>query len=187
MNDCKAQGALSAERYVELRGRLCDLGYGSEIEWSRTVPKVSDPLAFWCEYAWVVLNSGMRAQVAVGIWARVRPCVLAGESAGKVFGHKGKAAGIDHVFAHRDRLLAEYLAAENKIEWLRELPWVGDITKWHLAKNFGHDCAKPDRHLVRIAGAEGVNELCVRLSRQTGDRVATVDLVIWRAANLGLL
>jgi hypothetical protein len=178
---------VSADEYIELRAQLGDLGYGEEIEWSRSVPQVSDPLMFWSEYAWVVLNSGMRNQVAAGIWARVRPCVVAGGSAGDVFGHKGKSAGIDHVYAHRERLLTDYLAAENKVDWLGELPWIGDITKWHLAKNYGHDCAKPDRHLVRVAGAEGVDEMCARWSRQCGDRVATVDMVVWRAANLGLL
>ena len=60
------------------------------------------------------------------------------------------------------------------------------ITCWHLAKNYGHDCAKPDRYLTRIAGAEGTHDLCARLAKETGDRIATVDLVIWRAANLGL-
>ena len=129
----------------------------------------------------------MKNQIAQGIWQKVRPHVLGGGLAGEVFGHKGKAAGIDHVFANRTTLLAQYLAAEEKVTWLTGLPWIGSITCWHLAKNYGHDCAKPDRHLVRIAGAEGVNPLCERLSHETGDRVATVDLVLWRAANLGLI
>ena len=36
------------------------------------------------------------------------------------------------------------------------------------AKNLVHDVAKPDRHFVRIAGAEGVNELCWRLVTVAG-------------------
>lgn len=60
MKDCKAQPSISIEQYIELRGRLEELGYGDEIEWSRSVPQISDPLLFWSEYAWVVLNSGMR-------------------------------------------------------------------------------------------------------------------------------
>jgi len=72
--------------------------------------------------------------------------------------------------------------------FLASLPWIGEITKYHLGKNLGTlDTAKPDRHLVRIAGAEGAHALCARLARATGDKVATVDVVIWRAANLGLL
>lgn len=173
--------------YRDLRAEISARGYAHEIEWAENLVPVSDALAFWREYAWVVLNSGMKNQVAAGIWQRVRPVVEQGGSASLVFGHKGKAGAIDAVYASRAEKLAEYLAAPDKLAYLRSLPWIGPITCWHLAKNFGHDVAKPDRHLVRIAGAEGVDGLCSRLAGATGDRVATVDLVIWRAANLGLI
>lgn len=173
--------------YLELRGRLVAMGYSDEIEWSQNARPVADPEVFWCEFAWVVLNSGMKNHVAAGIWQRVRPTVLGGGSAYDVFGHKGKAEAIDSVYASRVERLAAYLAAADELAYLRSLPWIGKITCYHLAKNFGHDVAKPDRHLVRIAGAEGVDGLCERLSRESGDRVATVDVVIWRAANLRLI
>ena len=179
--------SMDISQYITLRAEVARLGYVREIEWAQSVQPVSDPVMFWCEFAWVVLNSGMRAQVAAGIWARVRPTVQNGGRAGDVFGHKGKSAAIDHVWANREALLAEYLLAEDKIACLRGLPWIGAITCWHLAKNYGHDCAKPDRHLIRIAGAEGVDALCARLSAESGDRIATVDTVIWRAANLRLV
>lgn len=174
-------------QYVRLRGQLVAMGYGAEITWAKNLKPVNDAGAFWAEFAWVVLNSGMKEQIARQIWNRVRPAVEWGQSAATVFGHKGKAAAIDYVWKNRERLLVEYLAAVDKIEWCESLPWIGGITKWHLAKNFGHDCAKPDRHLVRIAGVEGVHALCARLAKESGDRIATVDLVIWRAANLGLI
>lgn len=106
--------------------------------------KVFDLLVFWCEYVWVVLNFGMCVQVVVGIWVRVWFCVFVGESVGKVFGYKGKVVGIDYVFVYCDCFFVEYLVVENKIEWLCELLWVGDIIKWYLVKNFGYDCVKLD-------------------------------------------
>lgn len=173
--------------YQRLRARVAEAGYAHEIDWAQSVQPVRDALLFWSEFAWVVLNSGMKNQVAQGIWDKVKPAVLAGLSAATVFRHKGKAGAIDQVYRERDRLLKCYLACEDavKVDWLATLPWIGPITKWHLAKNYGHDCAKPDRHLVRISGAEGTDHLCARLARASGDRIATVDLVIWRAANLG--
>lgn len=173
--------------YLDVKKRVADAGYEGEADWAQFLMPVADAQTFWSEFAWVVLNSGMKEQIARKIWGRVRPAVEGGASASTVFGHKGKAAAIDHVWANRDRLLAEYLAAPDKVEWCETLPWIGGITKWHLAKNYGHDCAKPDRHLVRIAGEEGPHALCARLAAETGDRIATVDVVIWRAANLGLL
>ena len=40
---------------------------------------------------------------------------------------------------------------------------------------------------LRIANASGesCHELCARIAAVTGDRIATVDLIIWRAASLG--
>ena len=48
---------------------------------------------------------------------------------------------------------------------------------------------KPDRHLVRIAEHYGTDcfTMCQKLSDEIGDRVGTVDYVIWRAANLKLI
>ena len=45
-----------------------------------------------------------------------------------------------------------------------------------------------DRHLTRLAAREGTTPavLCDRLALATGDSRATVDIVLWRAANLGL-
>ena len=184
-----AADLLTLDHYLRLRSDITDRGYGDEIEWAQSVQPVSDAMSFFCEFAWVVLNSGMKNTIAHQIWRKVRPIVLNGHSAHLVFGHKGKADAINYVWANKDRLFAEYQSAIDKIAYLRSLPWIGNITCWHLAKNYGFDVAKPDRHLVRIARAqgEGVQELCQRLSRLTGDRIATVDLVIWRAASLGLV
>lgn len=176
---------LDETTYRTLRAHLVDGGYAGDIEWSQGVQPVCDPLSFWREYAFVVLNSGMKNTVAMGIWRKVQPVVESGGSASQVFGHVGKAAGIDSVYRDRVRLLGEYAAADDKLDYLRGLPWIGQITCYHLAKNFGLDCAKPDRHLVRVAGTEGTHALCARLAAATGDRIATVDYVIWRAASLG--
>lgn len=173
--------------YLDVKLEVLHQGYGHEIQWAENLKPVTDALAFWREYAWVVINSGMKNQVARRIWQDVQPVVEAGLDPRTVFNHGGKCSGIEYVYHNREKLLKEYLAAGDKLAWIHALPWIGDITKWHLAKNLGHDCAKPDRHLMRIAGAVDVHEFCARIAKEAGDRVATVDLVIWRAANLGLL
>lgn len=171
--------------YLALRKRVEESEFGDDITWSENLKPPVDAIAFWIEFAWVVINSGMKFTVAQKIWAKVHPAVARGESAGTVFGHKGKCAAIADVWHERETFFEAYQAAVDKLEWLRSLPWIGDITKFHLAKNLGHDCAKPDRHLVRIAGQEGTHALCARLAKDTGDRIATVDVVIWRAAERG--
>src|SRR3546814_4656185 len=59
-----------------------------------------------------------------------------GVSCATVFGHKGKSAAMDHIWANRPQLFADYLAAPDKIQYCRSIPWIGDITCYHLAKNF---------------------------------------------------
>jgi hypothetical protein len=69
------------------------------------------------------------------------------------------------------------------VAFLAKLAWIGPITKFHLAKNFGGNFAKPDVHLNRLAEAEGTTaqELYDRLAEESGYRAATIDLILWRA------
>lgn len=75
----------------------------------------------------------------------------------------------------------------DKISALEELPWIGGITKYHLARNMGLDCVKPDRHLVRLAeryGFEDPHLMCNYLAKQFKERVGTIDVILWRYCNL---
>lgn len=193
---------ITLERYIGLRAALLELGHGREYAWAQSVgpPACAEDLAL--EYSWVVINSGMRNTVAEKIWARVRPALERGGRVGSTFGHPGKRAAIDAMWAGRARRLEEFrrfgltgiaacdgAGADAVIAWCESLPWIGGITKYHLAKSLGVDCAKPDRWLVRLALAEGatVDGLCARLALASGDRVATVDVVLWRACAIGIL
>lgn len=179
---------LTLIEYMNLKERVLDAGYEKELLWAMNIEPVKNAVDFALEHAYVVCNSGMKQQIARVIYDKVRDVILAGGDATTVYGHKAKAGAINHVWANRDRLFAEYLAAEDKLEFCRSLPWIGSITCYHLAKNYGaDDLAKPDRHLERIAGAEGTHALCARLSQLAHDKVAVVDTVIWRAANLGFI
>lgn len=179
--------------YEVLRAAIEEQGYAAEVEWAQTVSAPESAEALWREYAWVVLNSGMKNQVAERIWERVRPVVERGESCAAVYRHAAKGEAIDRGWRLRDERFAAFRAFArmdhaSALDWCETLPWIGPITKYHLAKNLGVDCAKPDRWLERVAAAAGetVEGLCRRLAAETGDRVATVDLVIWRGCNLGL-
>lgn len=187
--------------YRELRAGIIAAGYDDEIAWAEGLkpPETADHFA--SEYIWVVLNSGMKNQVAQGIADKVYPAIKAGRSASTVFRHKAKCAAIDRFSQTRDQLFAKFSMLQTDVarfyftdpKVLRRLlgiaPCIGQITRWHLAKNWGVDCAKPDRHLERLAEhyKTTTHALCKKLSSETGDRVATVDLVLWRASNLGLI
>lgn len=180
---------MKPDRYQQLRRNICDSGYAGEIKWAETVAAPENAEYFAQEYAFVVCNSGMKAQIARVIYDKVMAAIAQGQHPATVFGHKGKAGAIWSVWTDRESWFSRFKAADDKVSFLESMPWIGPITKWHLAKNFGVDVAKPDRHLIRVADFYGMTPqaMCEQLANASGDRVGTVDYVIWRACNLGLI
>lgn len=182
---------LDVEVYRWICKRLAELGHGGDREWAQGLEAPATSTEMALEHAWVVINSGMRNTVARGIMDRVAPLLVAGNPLAPAFGHKAKCAAMEFVWRERARLWADAIKLKDAalVEWCEGLPWIGPITKYHLAKNLGADVAKPDRWLQRLSdvGGESVHDLCARLSRETGDRIATVDVVLWRACAVGVL
>lgn len=157
---------------------------------TKSPPK--DETDFALRVSYVILNSGMRWTVAQDIWSRLRPSLMGTGEVGTTFGHPGKAKSINLVMSKRTEFFEGFRLAweegpETVIEFCGALPHVGEITKYHLAKNLGVDVAKPDVWLERVARQSGetVQELCGRLSKQSGDSVSTVDYVIWKTCQQG--
>ncbi len=185
---------LDKNLYERVRVRLDELGFGDDYTWSQGLRAPETPHDMAGEYAWVVINSGMKNTVARGIMDRVRPLLVAGQPIATAFGHRGKVAAIEsfwrlRLIHYQAFFIANATGPSSVLTWCESLPWIGKITKYHLAKNLGVDVAKPDRWLERLADAEGtsVAALCERLAYETGDRVATVDVVLWRACAIRLL
>ncbi len=189
--------------YLSAKESLIESGYAREIDgvdWlRRDLMSESD---FLREAAWVVLCSGFRARVVARAFGAVSDAFLRWESAGAI-AQQGDACvqAARHAFANDRKLrnivrIAERVAAigadgirsmddATLLGFCAGLPGIGPITARHLARNVGANVAKPDRHLVRIAGICGfgdVDNLCSAVSRLSGDRVAVVDAVLWRNA-----
>lgn len=186
---------MNTAEYLELKAAVIEAGYYDDIRWAESIGPCQSADDFALEHAFVVCNSGMRAQIARPIFEKVKLALFNGEPVSAVYGHAEKAEAIENVWCSRVawfdhwNTVARLLSVNDQLDWLQSLPWIGPITRYHLAKNLGVDCCKPDRHLVRIAaeGGELPEALCARLAKATGDRVATVDTVIWRAANQGMI
>lgn len=182
---------ITAADFNRMRALLGDEAE-ADIAWAEAIQPPKDADSFALEVAFVICNSGMKNTVARGIFAKCRNALHAKTPVFDVFKHPGKSAAIETVWRDRVRLLAEYCAvhgATNKLAFLHALPWIGGITKYHLAKNFGADVAKPDVHLQRLADRESctAQALCERLAREVGLRVASVDTVLWRACANGVI
>lgn len=162
----------------------------ADIEWAESLgpPRSADDFALTIVF--VICNSGMRYTVARGIYDRVRDALYAGKSASTAFGHAGKTEAIDQIWFERISLYLLYMGREDgRLEFIERLPWIGKITKYHVAKNFGLPYAKPDVHMDRLATAfkTTAQALCEAIASTSGYRVATIDTLLWRAAAVGVL
>ena len=159
-----------------------DNGFGDEIQWARNIKfEDIDETEFVISFAWVVINSGMKNQVAEKIfedWCK---------NGEKAINHEGKRRAIEFVSKNRYEIMKRLRETDDHLSVLEELDWIGKITKYHLARNIGLDYAKPDRHLVRIAkkyGFKDVQDLCKYLSTYSGERIGVVDVILWRYCNM---
>lgn len=180
---------MERNKFDEIVDKLLEMGYGDEIEWQRELKPCSDSHTFLMETCWVILNSGMKEQIARKIWNRIQDAWENNVDISEVFRHKGKVAAIKQVKERHDQIFNAYTLADDKITFLQTIPFIGNITKYHLAKNLGLDCVKPDRHLVRVADQYGMtpDSICQYLSKMTGEKVSVIDIIIWRACNLKIL
>ena len=180
---------MTAKRLLLTKDWVIDAGFEGDLNWAENVGAPTDSSDFAIEVAYVICNSGMQNRVARAIFDRVFDDLITFNFVYKSsFGHDGKRAAINQIWARRDEL---YLAMQHAlasgpqvaVEWCGTLPWIGPVTKYHLAKNIGVDVAKPDVWLERVAtwSGENVQSMCHRLSVETDTRIGTVDVIIWRA------
>lgn len=177
--------------FFRVKKDIVDLGYGYEIlqvEYYLLNP-CSNSNHFLREFIWVVLNAGLKNQVAERIYHKIVFAINNGYKIEDFFNHLKKTEAIKFVLEHKEELFNKYLNAEDKLNFLESLPFIGPITKYHLARNLGIDLFKPDRHILRIS--KNLNQtpeiLLNNISVETGERIGIIDVVLWRAGNLGIL
>jgi hypothetical protein len=162
------------------------------------------PEFFYREFCWTVCTSGFNAKIVSRFFhqlmcalAPVNSYIQGGDidistprsKALVVFGNARKIdamiecakilrAGIEN------KTWAVYRNEElNTPDKLTKLPYIGEITKFHLARNCGMlDYMKPDLHLTRISshwGFENPVSLCKSLSKENGMPIGLIDLILF--------
>jgi len=198
-----SQAQAAARRYVEAKGAVLSAGFGWEILWQqrRDRATLAEP-EFLREAAWVILSAGMSESVVRARFARISACFLDWSSATAIAAEADACmAGALQVFAHRRKVqaiaevarilsrrgfpaIARELAID-AVSALRQFPYIGPVTVFHLAKNLGCGTPKPDRHLSRLAAQLGypcADALCAEIAAFVGDPPDVVDTVLWRHA-----
>jgi hypothetical protein len=197
---------MPADLWIELRSWMLanDPDAPPMLDWSTALAEPTDPEKLAGEIVWIILCAGKTAQAARCIERRVWDAIHAGSPVLSAFGHRMRAAAIETAWARRKDLYDEFASLkaasdEDLLAWCRAMPGVGAVTCFQLAKNLGRDLPKPDIWLCRLAGIPdrpggrvqerfaGCRALCLPLAEATGDRIATVDSLLWLACNKGVL
>ena len=55
---------MNVKQYLDIKEELIRIGYAEEIDWATSVTFCEKSLNFFREYGWVVINSGMKNQIA---------------------------------------------------------------------------------------------------------------------------
>jgi len=195
----------AANAYLTAKETVIASRYFKEIIWQELVRFESVTESYFLrEAAWVILSSGMKETVVRGKFPAISNAFLHWSSAAEIvaqaeicesrafesFRHKGKLNAILTIAHAVQEIGFENLMRTiqcNGPETLQRFPYLGPATSLHLAKNLGLGVAKPDRHLMRIAGKSGYNspaDLCNDIASLVGEDIAVIDLVLWRYATL---
>lgn len=188
---------------------MCEDCYEGALRHFRTLRQEDVTLDhFFQEYVWCVYASGFSTRILTEKFPALLKCYQdlmfvslesqleeRWERVKGIIGHQGKHDAI-HIFLqgllayaveYGDSYWEKFKEDHFTIESLQNLPFIGEVNCYHLARNIGIDCVKPDRHLVRLAKhfQFGTPEmLCEFLAGLYDERVGVVDLILFYGASL---
>ena len=169
----------------------------------RNYYKSLTPQKFFKQYVWVVFTCGFNASVVREYWNDIKK-VLFEFNISKVkdlsdeelllripIKNKKKVASI----IRASQIITDNWLKKIKIascpeeikSILLELPHIGGVTIYHLMRNIGIDCFKPDRHIVNIARSLNLEpEEIFNIIIQSGKErfVGLADHILWRASSI---
>lgn len=168
-------------------------------QWRTETPQSRSDQDLLAEYGWVVVSCGMTAHVTQKLWPRLteafrhwEPAAVAARpvdvrvAALNVLKHPRKLGAILDYAGDLARTPGEMarlanLPVKEVLAYLQTLPWVGANSRYHLARNLGWDVVVRTGPVPRVAAylLTTPEELVERTAQEVGERIRTVDLVLW--------
>ena len=187
--------------FENARGFVIANGYQWEIDLveNRTFDKIDAKQFFW-EYCFVVLNWGVRNQVAQKDFDKF--AITEDVSVITCRFKDKKRAAITIAQEKYQQWYGELKNSKTPITYLQTLPCIGKVISRHLARNLGFDCVKPDIWMNRLAVKYGFfndyedrtpdpEYMCRDIQRHLPGvgghheyRIGTIDVILWRYCNL---
>ena len=177
---------LSVAFFHQAFQRIKDAGYAWEVEAveNRDIRTLTSE-ELYRQYVFVVFSTGMKNQVADKMYQKF----MEGGRNPELIRHPQKRKAIERANREYRNWFRELMGSKDRLGVISSLPFIGPITRFHLARNIGLlEYAKPDRHLTRLAARFGfvdAQALCEHIGKAVGLPAGVVDVILWRDANLG--
>ena len=203
------------EKQIRKLGADSDAQSFDEIRDNLARPKKLSPDAFadMCNY--VILAGGFSQKTAKKIHAQITEFLhkngASFDELFTAFHNKNKINAVCEIWNNRNALCAEYYGLHDldaKLKFLSSLPHIGKITANHLARNFGDDIVKYDIWIQRLGVVYSGKQMLVQqinngklnpeiktacdemfayLVKETGLPRGYIDVVLWKACQIGLI
>jgi hypothetical protein len=201
------------ENYLVESGLASDKDTFDVIRGRLVNPPTLDADGFAEEAIYVILAGGFRQKIAKKKYGEIMEFIRGGgevsaENLLPIFGNANKVRAIAKIWNGRQKYRDGFYAISDdarKLGYLRGLPHIGDITKNHLARNLGISNVKYDVWIQRLGialcGGDGMeegfplapkvceacDEMFSGLERATGLNKGYIDVVLWKACQIGAL
>lgn len=188
-----------------------------EIRKILSVKPIFNPEEFAFECFYVVCVAGFKQDYAKKMCNRVIDFIKGSDfeftedTLAQIYGNKMKVKAIKQIWDNRDLYQNKFYSlktTKEKVDFLGSLPHIGNITKYHLARNLGLNFVKYDIWIQRLGVALYGNDNLVskvnnskllpeikyccdimfdKLNKETSEKVGYIDVVLWRSCQKGLL
>jgi len=203
------------EEYLISSGNGADKDSFDVIRDRLKCPPVLSADKFAEEVIYVILASGFRQKVAKAKFAEIMNFIYSGgkvlpENLLLIFGNVHKINAICKIWSDREKYCNGFYAidksdVDGKLNYLETLPYIGAITRNHIARNLGINKVKYDVWIQRLGialcGNDGMVEAtplsidvkfaCDKMfsdiSKETGLPIGYIDVVLWKACQIGVL
>ena len=205
----------SLEKQIRNLGADSDAQSFDEIRENLANPRKLSPIAFadMCNY--VILAGGFSQKTAKKIHTQITEYLHKNgadfDGLFALFHNKNKISAVCEIWNNKNALCAEYYGIDDfdgKLKFLSKLPHIGKITANHLARNLGLDVVKYDIWIQRLGvvySGKGVlaqkidngklspeikkacDDMFAHLVKETGLPRGYVDVVLWKACQIGLI
>ncbi|MDD2840310.1 MAG: hypothetical protein PHY80_04275 [Rickettsiales bacterium] len=187
----------------------------SEIHDRLYKPKIFTPEEFAQEVFYVICVAGFRQATAKMMCQKIINYIDINQNPVfddliKIYGNVNKVNAIIKVWNNRVELHDSFYklsTPEEKLDFLSKLPHIGNITKYHIARNLGINFVKYDIWIQRLGVAlygnleyveivsnsklnPKIKEMCDKmfsdLEMQINEKTGYIDVVLWKACQQGV-